>query len=126
MKRRSFVKGLAAGSAVAGLTGVASASVTTKTGPQKHNFKLKYAPHFGMFQNHAGKDPIDQLHFMAETGFMALEDNGMMVCPHLLQTRIGEPLAKMDMTMGVFVVVKGVNSANTLASGKNEHEYIFL
>ncbi|QEC53097.1 hydroxypyruvate isomerase [Anseongella ginsenosidimutans] len=126
MKRRSFVKGLAAGSAVAGLSGMASAAGTTRSMPQKHNFKLKYAPHFGMFEHHAGKDPIDQLHFMAETGFMALEDNGMMGRPAELQTKIGDTLAKLGMTMGVFVVDKGGNSANTLAAGKKEHVDIFL
>lgn len=126
MKRRSFVKGLAAGSAVAGLSGMASTAATPNVLPQKHNFKLKYAPHFGMFKHHAGDDPIDQLHFMAEAGFKALEDNGMMGRPVELQTKIGETLAKLDMTMGVFVVDKGGNSANTLAAGKKEHLDIFL
>ena len=128
MKRRSFVKGLAAGSAVAGISGLASANAagTSYSMPQKHNFKLKYAPHFGMFQHHAGKDPIDQLQFMSEVGFMALEDNGMMGRSVEQQTKIGETLAKLDMTMGVFVVDKGGNSANTLAAGKKEHIDIFL
>ena len=40
-------------------------------------FKLKYAPHFGMFKHHAGEDLIDQLKFMTEEGFTAIEDNGI-------------------------------------------------
>ena len=124
MKRRSFVKGLAAGSAVAGLSGMTCAAGTVTT--QNRSFKLKYAPHFGMFENHAGKDLIDQLNFMAEAGFTALEDNGMMGRPVEMQTRIGETLAKLGMTMGVFVVDKGGNSANSLAAGKQEYVDIFL
>src|SRR3546814_17681926 len=50
----------------------------------------------------------------------------MMGRPPELQTRIGDTLAKLDMTMGVFVVDKGGNSANTLAAGKKEHVDIFL
>jgi hydroxypyruvate isomerase len=72
--------------------------------PVKSNFKLKYAPHFGMFKNHAGEDPIKELQFMAEVGFTALEDNGMPGRPKELQDKIGKELARLGMTMGVFVV----------------------
>jgi hypothetical protein len=34
-----------------------------------------------MFENSAGKDVVDQLKFMADNGFTALEDNGMMGRP---------------------------------------------
>ena len=44
---------------------------------QAYSFKMKYAPHLGMFKHHAGDDPIDQLNFMADMGFRAFEDNGM-------------------------------------------------
>ena len=40
-------------------------------------FGLRYAPHFGMFRAHAGNDLVDQLKFMKDEGFTALEDNGM-------------------------------------------------
>ena len=43
-----------------------------------------------------------------------------------LQEKIGNLLAKLGMTMGVFVVDKGGNSANTLAAGKPEYVDIFL
>ena len=36
--------------------------------PKKNTFKLKYAPHFGMFKAHAGEDLLDQLRFMADAG----------------------------------------------------------
>ncbi|WP_157579264.1 TIM barrel protein [Spirosoma montaniterrae] len=92
----------------------------------KNNFKLAYAPHIGMFENSAGKDPIDQIKFMADTGFTALEDNGMMGRDVALQEKMGNELARLGMKMGVFVVDKGGNGQNTLAAGKKEHIDIFL
>lgn len=91
-----------------------------------HEFNLKYAPHLGMFKGLAGEDPIDQINFMADQGFTAFEDNGMMKRDVALQTKMGETLAKRNMTMGVFVVDKGGNMANTLAAGKQEYLDIFL
>lgn len=123
MQRRNFVKSALTATAGFGLT---SAQAMNFLPNEKHNFKLNYAPHFGMFSNNAGKDPIDQLKFMADNGFMALEDNGMMAKPVELQTKIGETMAKLGMTMGVFVVDKGGNSQNTLAAGKQAHIDIFL
>ena len=69
----------------------------------KAKFRLKYAPHFGMFENHAGDDPIDQLKFMADEGFGAMEDNGMMERPRQLQEKIASQMNRLGMTMGVFV-----------------------
>jgi hydroxypyruvate isomerase len=66
------------------------------------------------------------LNFMADQGFTALEDNGMMKRDVALQTKIGETLAKRNMTMGVFVIDKGGNMANTLAAGKQEFIDIFV
>ena len=45
--------------------------------PAPRRFRLKYAPHFGMFKHHAGEDLVDQLKFAADQGFTAWEDNGM-------------------------------------------------
>ncbi|MFN4146852.1 MAG: hydroxypyruvate isomerase family protein [Runella sp.] len=120
MLRRHFVK-TALAATTASVPGYAAASPSAK-----HKFKLAYAPHFGMFANSAGKDPMDQLKFMADVGFTALEDNGMMSKPPELQSKIGETLAKLGMTMGVFVLDKGGNSQNTLAAGKQAHIDIFL
>ncbi|MEP1490343.1 MAG: TIM barrel protein [Algibacter sp.] len=129
MKRRSFIKkGTAAASFVTmGLSAMNTLNTHKKKDfINKHNFNLKYAPHIGMFKNHAGNDPIDQLNFMADQGFTAFEDNGMMRRDVSMQTKIGETLAKHSMTMGVFVVDKGGNMTNTLAAGKKEHVDIFL
>jgi hypothetical protein len=45
---------------------------------------------------------LKNIKFMADNGFMPLEDNGMMGRTPELQTKIGETMAKLGMTMGVF------------------------
>lgn len=89
-------------------------------------FNLNYAPHQGMFEHHAGKDILDQIRFMYDQGFRALEDNGMMHRSPELQEKIGKLLDKLGMTMGVFVLDKGGNGANTFAAGKKDFTDIFL
>ena len=129
MERRSFIKKSAA---AASILGVGIQRVNAFNSPESnglvggHNFNLKYAPHLGMFKNHAGNDPIDQLNFIADQGFTAFEDNGMMKRDIVTQTKMGETLAKHNMSMGVFVVDKGGNINNTLAAGKKEYVDIFL
>ena len=122
MLRRTLVKNLSAAAGVAMLGGVKAFAAT----PPAHTFKLRYAPHFGMFENLAGKDIFKQLQFMTDQGFKALEDNGMTGRPEAEQTKIGDMLTKLGMEMGVFVLHKGGNGANTLAAGKKEHVDIFL
>ncbi len=124
MKRRNFIQKTVLATGAISMTGSLAFSNSKKT--TEPNFNLKYAPHLGMFREHAGKDPIDQINFMADQGFTAFEDNGMMKRDVALQTKMGETLAKHNMTMGVFVVEKGGNMANTLAAGKKEHLDIFL
>lgn len=107
MNRREFL-GSAAAAATAMAAGTAAAAPLTT--PSKNTddevastFRLNYAPHFGMFRHHAGNDPIDQLRFMADEGFRALEDNGMRGRPIELQEKIGRELERLEMQMGVFV-----------------------
>jgi hydroxypyruvate isomerase len=127
MERRNFIKNAAvSGLALTGLGSALGATASESFMSNEAKFKLKYAPHFGMFKNSAGDDLIDQLKFMADQGFTAFEDNGLMNRDTATQTKIGETLEKLGMTMGVFVVPKGGNMANTLAAGKKEHIDIFL
>ena len=69
----------------------------------RRRFRLKYAPHFGMFRHHAGDDLFDQLKFAADEGFTAWEDNGMAGRSAPDQERLGRALKDLGMTMGVFV-----------------------
>lgn len=115
---------VATGATALNLSAVSMAEASKKK--KKDSFQLHYAPHFGMFKHSAGEDLIDQINFMADHGFTAMEDNGMMKRDVTTQTKIGEAMAKRDMKMGVFVVDKGGNLANTLADGNPEHIDIFL
>ena len=103
ISRRGFM-GVAAGAAMAAttVTSLAKGQDPTSAKPNR-KFKLKYAPHFGMFKHHAGKDHIDQIKFMADQGFTAMEDNGMMKRPKDLHEKIAREMSRLEMTMGVFV-----------------------
>ncbi|MDX1940669.1 MAG: TIM barrel protein [Saprospiraceae bacterium] len=116
MNRRHFLKNSAlagGGLSVAGISNISNII-------SAQSFNLNYAPHFGMFENSAGKDLFDQLKFMSDNGFKSLEDNGMLKRPVDIQTKIGETLAKLGMTMGVFVVDGGDNWKTSLTTGKQE------
>ncbi len=100
MIRREFIKGSAA--AIAAASG-ASTVLSRPTTPPGARFKLKYAPHFGTFRHHAGEDLIDQLRFMADEGFRAIEDNGMAGRSPETQEKIRKALEELGLEMGVFV-----------------------
>jgi hydroxypyruvate isomerase len=68
-------------------------------------FQCNYGIHDGMFKNHAGADFIDQIKFAHGIGFRAIEDNGMMNRTPEMQKKIGDTLAQLGMSMGVFVNV---------------------
>jgi len=75
----------------------------TRVSSQSSSFKLKYAPSLGMFQEHAGKDPLDNLIFAADQGFRAVFDNGLMNKPPELQENIAAELTRLKMDLGPFV-----------------------
>lgn len=89
-------------------------------------FNLNYGTHDGMFRENAGDNFIDQLKWAYDMGFRSMEDNGMPGRPPEEQAKIGEALAKLGMTMGVFVLDKGGNDANSTTTGKPENVEIFL
>jgi hydroxypyruvate isomerase len=121
MKRRQFIAtGLAAGTLA---TSLEPAQAESTAQPRK--FKLKYAPHFGMFKNHAGEDLVDQLKFMSDQGFTALEDNDLVARPVADQEKIGQTLTRLGMQMGVFVATKDFKNP-TFALNKPEIQQAFL
>ncbi len=79
-----------------------------------------------MFENHAGKDFIDQIKFAHSMGFRSIEDNGMMRRTEDQQKKIGETLASLEMQMGVFVIDGGDNWKVSLTTGKQEFRDKFL
>src|SRR4030095_2748600 len=121
MNRRNFVRsGLLAGAALS--TGSPVFAKENKTTMQQDKpFKLNYAFHDGMFKNHGGDAFIDQIKFAHDKGFRSIEDNGMMGRPVELQKKIGNTLAQLGMTMGVFVITSdNWHWKTSLASGKQE------
>ena len=126
MKRRQFIKtGLITSSLpLAGsLLWANSMNQKTKKGDP---FNLLYAPHFGMFTHHSGKDLIDQIQFMYDQGFRSLEDNGMKDRPLSDQERIAKKMNQLDMTMGVFVAHKIYWNKPNLASGDKDLQNEFV
>lgn len=134
MDRRAFLQKTTALTAALGLplqagAQPAPAAPAVRTfGPvtPARKFKLKYAPHFGMFENSAGKDLFDQLKFMADQGFTALEDNGMMGRTPELQAQLGEAMTKLGIQMGVFVIQTGGNNSDRFTTGKPENRDLFI
>lgn len=123
MKRRSFVRnGLLAGTTLAAVGN--SVNALAEIPEQNYNFKLKYAPHFGMFKNHAPGGLEDELQFMADQGFRALEDNGMMRRPVAEQKRIARKMEQLDMEMGVFVAHMSFNEVTFAGNDKDRHEAV--
>ncbi|MDY6948377.1 MAG: TIM barrel protein [Pseudomonadota bacterium] len=119
--RRAFLSHSLAASVLAAaavVPTVLSANEASPAPAARRKFKLRYAPHFGTFKAHAGDDLIAQLEFMASQGFTALEDNELMSRPVQLQQRIGDALARLGMTMGVFVIDSGDNWKPSLTTGE--------
>ena len=125
MQRKHFLQTSLLGSASLLTTGIANAT-EKKFRLNDKPFHLNYATHDGMFKNNAGDDFIDQIKFAYDNGFRSIEDNPMMERTPEQQQKIGDALAKLGMSMGVFVLDKGGNGANTLAAGKPEFVEIFL
>jgi hydroxypyruvate isomerase len=106
--RRGFIRTAAlAGSAV-----LASPMVLGSTDPLKKRrvsdaeapFKLKYAPGFGMFPEHSGKELADNIKFANDMGFRAMFDNGLMNRPVEDQVKIATEMQKLGMELGPFVL----------------------
>ncbi|VAW23874.1 Hydroxypyruvate isomerase [hydrothermal vent metagenome] len=105
MKRRNFIRNTAvSGMALTGLAGALGFSVSEAGVSNSAKFKLKYAPSLRTFSEHAGKDPIDNIKFIADQGFRAIFDNGLMNKPPELQEKIANELARLGLDLGPFVL----------------------
>lgn len=132
MDRRNFVKK----SVITSSLSVASGSALLASSKYLENeksdqamaegkFKMKFAPHFGMFKNHAS-DLIDQIQFMSDVGFLAMEDNGMKGRTVQIQEKIASKMANLGMEMGVFVAHSIYWNEPNLTSGDIEKREEFL
>ena len=123
MKRRDFV---GAGLTAAAVVSVAKPANASPVLRHAGAFTLKYAPHLGMFEKSAGRDPVSQIDFMADQGFTAMEDNDMANRSVAEQSRIAAAMARRNMTMGVFVAAKIGWSDPNLTSGDGAKRAAFL
>jgi hydroxypyruvate isomerase len=103
LSRRQFIGTATSAAAILAVNPLGSTGKNIVGQPAQPRFKLKYAPYFGMFEAHAGKDPIDQIKFMADQGFRAMFDNGLMGKDPGLQEAIAKELDRLDMELGPFV-----------------------
>lgn len=112
--RRDFLRtaglsgaALASGAVTSLLAGPQSLIKKTSPGkptpPKPGSFKLKYAPPLSMFETSAGKDPLDQMKFIADQGFLAIFDNGLPNRPPAQQESIASQAAKLGLEIGPFV-----------------------
>ena len=124
MKRRQFVRNTGLATALAGAVPF---SFSQEARPAAAGaFHLNFAPHLGMFRNSAGEDPLDQLRFMADTGFRAFEDNDMRNRPVEVQSAMARVMAERGLRMGVFVAHTIYWNEPNLASGDTELRKQFL
>lgn len=121
MRRRHFIQNSSLTLAAGAVFPFRSSKMDTA-----HTFQLKYAPHLGMFKNHAGSDPIDQLKFMADEGFVAFEDNGMSSREISVQEAMAKTMTDLGIEMGVFVAHKIYWSEPNLANGDLDKREEFL
>jgi hydroxypyruvate isomerase len=106
--RRDFIrKATAAGAALIAAHSVFGSEVSAKkqkAADPVTPFKLKYAPGFGMFREHAGTDFIDNIKFCYDQGFRAMFDNGLPGRPSEDQAKIANEMQRLDMLLGPFVL----------------------
>ena len=122
--RRNFIKKAAATGtalmAVPSLFGITKASQQNKVTPATTPFKLKYAPTLGMFPEHAGKDPIDNIKFCYDMGFRAMFDNGLMARPIEDQVKITDEIKRLGMELGPFVAIPSSLAPASFVYNKQE------
>jgi hydroxypyruvate isomerase len=101
--RRRFFRDASFGGAGLMLSFLELRGQSKTVGKDAAGFKLKYAPPIGMFEGNAGKNPIDQVKFMADQGFRAMFDNGLMNRPVGEQEAIAKETSRLGMAIGPFV-----------------------
>lgn len=90
-------------------------------------FRLKFAPHFGLFRDSAGADPVAQIEFGAAQGFRAWEDNSLPERSAATKRRIAEALKAHQIEMGVFTIGSSAGYVRpSIVTGKKEETDRFL
>jgi len=122
--RREFLKDAALGAAALSLAapGLKGQAKSAESAPP--GFKLKYAPSLGMFEGLAGKSPVNQLKFMADQGFRAMFDNGLMGRPAADQENIARESARLGLEIGPFVAYADFSVKTFVARDKSVRDVV--
>jgi hydroxypyruvate isomerase len=120
--RREFLKSAALGAAALSIASPGLEGQAADAGKSDRPFQLKYAPPLGMFEESAGKNPLEQLRFMAGRGFQAMFDNGLMDRPVAEQEAIGREAARLGLTIGPFVAYADFSVKTFVTSDKAVRE----
>jgi len=87
-------------------------------------FKLKYAPEFGRFREHAGQDLVAQVKFCHDMGFRAMFDNGLMRKPAADQEKIANAMQSMGMELGPFVLYADFGVTSFVLNNPETKEFV--
>jgi hydroxypyruvate isomerase len=116
MERRNFLKnGLLSGAAtLVGASAFSSAAITHQSNQHQFRktaepFRMKFSPEFGIFDEIAGKDPVDQIKWGYDQGFRAWENTGLARKSVEEQERISKAMQKLGMEFGQFVGTMSFN-----------------
>ncbi len=110
MNRRNFIKTSSATTALA----MSFPHILMANEPA---FKVKFSPEFGIFEDIAGQDPIDQIKWGYDHGFRAWENTMLKSKPVALQEKISQTIQKLGMEFGQFVGT--LTFTNATFAGKN-------
>ncbi len=126
LSRRNFLVAAAAVATVSAAPSLAAGQglLRRKSKDTGGKFKLKYAPRFGQFRLHAGNDLIDQIKFMADEGFRAIFDNGLMRKTPLDQEKIAAELSRQGMDLGPFIAYSDMKVMSFVTRKKEIREML--
>ncbi|MBN2375756.1 MAG: TIM barrel protein [Sedimentisphaerales bacterium] len=113
-RRRFLATGLAAGAAAATLS--SSSKAQNQSPPSK--FRLKYAPHLGMFPTMAGGSLEDKIKALSGLGFRAIFDNGLADKSAQDQQTIAQGLQEQNMDLGPFIAYADFKVASFVTRDK--------
>lgn len=99
MERRKFIKSTMALAA----TTLVNPLQATPTFQTSKSFNMKFSPEFGIFAQAAGKDPLDQIRWGHDQGFVAWENTMLKDRPVDEQQKISDLVQKLGMEFGQFV-----------------------
>lgn len=101
MKRRTFLRnGALAASALSVSPFAAARDIRRSTAKA---FTMKFSPEFGIFEDVAGKDPVDQIKWGYDQGLRAWENTMLKSRPVADQEKISAAVQKLGMEFGQFV-----------------------